>query len=205
MQWRAYISLKRIWRILLGTVLLILFLFALSAAALAKGPTALTVEGPGLEQPLDIDTTENWTLLSKLMEQTGLWYATGDLPRPINAPTGDLGPGYTLTWVNGGPPGETVPDRTMIQYLYLHAEHGPLIHTPPQESLENWGQNRIGWFTAPKTLPDTLGRLGVPITSLSKAPALPPGRYTAALGLLLAAGLIVIGRRRRGTVSSTSN
>lgn len=180
-----------------GATMIVVVFFACVRPVAAKGPESVTISGPGIEEPLELMSDDNWVLISKLMERTGLWYATGDLPRPIDGPTGYLGPAYTLTWINGGPPGKSVEERTLIQYLYLHAENGPLIHTPRQENLDNWGQDRIGWFTAPDRLRGTLEELGV---SLSDAPAsgpLPAGalRAVAGLGVVIVVG---IGLRRRG-------
>jgi hypothetical protein len=101
------------------------------------------------------------------MEQSGIWYGVGDLPSPVSEPAGELGQAYELTWVNGGPPGTPIKERTIVQFIYLNAESGALIHTPPQDSLQNWGQSVIGWFAAPEGLPDTLMDLGVPISTTS--------------------------------------
>jgi hypothetical protein len=50
----------------------------------------------------------------------------------------------------------------ITQLLYLDAQGGPLIHTPDQKNLENWGPGVTGWFAAPEGLRDTLEGLGVP-------------------------------------------
>lgn len=189
------IGAARAAKVLAGATM-VLVLFAFIPPVAAKGPESVTISGPGIEEPRELMTEDNWVLISKLMERTGLWYATGDLPRPIDGPTGDLGPAYTLTWINGGPPGTSVEERTMIQYLYLHAENGPLIHTPRQENLDNWGQDRIGWFTAPEALSGTLEELGVSTSESPASGSLPAGALwtVAGLGLLLVVG---IGVRRR--------
>lgn len=137
---------------------------AIGGIALAKGPESATITGPGIDEPLEIELIEtaNPDLVRRLMEQTGLWFATGDSSRIPAEPAGDLGPAYTLTWINSGPPADPVEERTIRQILYLHAESGPVIETPSQIGLEGWGPEVIGWFIAPDGLADTLTAMGVP-------------------------------------------
>lgn len=185
-------------------------LFVFVGAAAAKGPESVTINGPGIEQPLELTDHDNWEPLRLLMEQTGLWYAFGDLPTPIEKPTGDLGPAYTLTWINSGPPHKSVQERTMVQRLYLHAESGPIIHTPAQEGLKDWGQGVIGWFAAPDGFVDTLVELGAPVASQGPpvAPALPASittralPYVALVGVVLAVAVagVVSARRKHSRV-----
>jgi hypothetical protein len=149
-------------KIIITVACLVLVLFGLTSPVIAKGPESVTITGPGIDSPLELMDNANFDLIARLMEQTGLWYGTGDLPRAVEEPQGELGPSYTLTWINAGPPGNSVKSRTMVQLLYMDAENGPFIHTPDQESLENWGGGVIGWFAAPSGLQDTLVDLGVP-------------------------------------------
>ncbi|MFW6098041.1 MAG: hypothetical protein ACOC9Z_08185, partial [Chloroflexota bacterium] len=86
-------------------------LLASVGTAAAKGPESVTIAGPSIEQPLELMDHDNWEPVRLLMEQTGLWYALGDLPTPIEEPASDLGPSYTLTWINGGPPHKSVQER----------------------------------------------------------------------------------------------
>ncbi|MDX1437839.1 MAG: hypothetical protein R3335_13590 [Anaerolineales bacterium] len=180
-------------RVLAKALLLSLLMFGLVFTASAKGPMSATISGPGIDAPVELVDTTSPDLLFKLMEQSGIWYGTGDLPRPIEAPAGELGPAYTLTWVNSGPPNESVEARTIRQLIYLQAEGGALIYTPVQDSLKNWGAGVTGWFAAPAGLPATMAALGVPLpaappsTSFS-IPTFGPGVY-AAFGV---AGLVLI-------------
>jgi hypothetical protein len=67
----------------------------------------------------------------------------GGGPSPLSAepPGGSLGPRHTLTWQMMTGTGETTPIR---QDLYLHADGGPLVHTPAKQPL--WGGvTRGGW------------------------------------------------------------
>lgn len=140
---------------------------AIGGSALAKGPESATITGPGIDESLEIELIEtaNPDLVRRLMEQTGLWFATGDGSRIPAEPAGNLGPAYTLTWINSGPPADPVEERTIRQILYLQAESGAVIETPYQIGLEGWGAEVIGWFQAPDGLADTLTALGVPTSA----------------------------------------
>lgn len=137
---------------------------ATSGTALAKGPESATITGPGIDEPIELIDAGNPDLVQALMRQTGLWYGTSGGSRIVTEPAGELGPLYTLTWINSGPPGDPVDTRTIRQLLYLHAENGPVIHTPTQAALQGWGPDVVGWFTAPDGLTDTLSALGVPLS-----------------------------------------
>lgn len=163
---RINIVIRLLVRTFAGLVIMVMILFTDINLAVAKGPESATITGPGIEQPIELLNNTNMDLVVRLMEQTGLWYDTGT-SLSSKEPVGDLGPSYTLTWINSGPPSLSADDRTIFQQIYLDAENGPLIHTPPQESLQGWGAGVIGWFIAPGELKDTLIELGVPIPASS--------------------------------------
>ena len=120
--------------------------------AVAKGPESVTITGPGHDAPVEV-TFESHIDISGLMEATGLWFGVNT---PLASPPPDLGDEYTVAWVNSGPPGLPVADRTIVQYLYPDAAGGGAIHTPMQPSLAGWGPGVIGWFRAPDGLRHTL-------------------------------------------------
>ncbi len=188
---KSHTARIRLASALLGAAMV---LTVLVLPASAKGPESVTIAGPGLDQPLELMGGDNFDRVAKLMEQTGLWYGTGDLPRAIEQPTGDLGEAYTLTWINSGPPGDSLEKRTMVQYLYLDAKDGPFIHTPAQKSLEGWGAGVIGWFAAPAGLTDTLAALDVPLRAAA-SPFVVLGIAGFAFAAVLAGAL---GLRRSG-------
>lgn len=148
---------------------------ALPAVALAKGPESATLTGPGLDKPVNLMAAVDWPItcdtacptdpMVLLMEQTGLWYATGAVPVDIGEPPDELGPPYQLTWVRGGFPEESVENRTFHQFLYLEAEGGPFVHTPEQPGLSGWGGEPFGWAKASDGLAGTLESLGAPLSS----------------------------------------
>ncbi len=165
--------------VLVGVAIVAVVLVGFSEPAAAKGPESATVTGPGIDRTIELLDTADVDLVGQLMEQTGIWYVTGDHPSPLEEPTGELGPAYTVTWINSGPPGESVEERTIRQLIYLEAENGPVLHNPAQEGLEGWGPGVIGWFAAPNGLRDTLAELGVPISEASSFGEAPTSEMSA--------------------------
>lgn len=154
----------------------LILLIGLSMAAQAKGPASAILTGPGIEEPVELinesksfDTYENDAPI-RLIGLTGLWYG----PRTeTTTPPKDLGPAFTLTWVNSGPPGDPIEERTIYQYMYLDAVGGPVIHTPEQIGLDGWGPEVIGWFVAPEELAGTIDEV-IAWSTTEEAAALQP-------------------------------
>lgn len=198
------------------------FLLVHGAVALAKGPESVTIAGPGIEDPVELMDAVHWPIscdetcppdpMVRLMEQTGLWYAAGDVPKAREQPLGDLGPRYKLTWTRGGFPDEPVEERTFYQFLYLDAEGGPSVHTPVQASLQDSGGHVFGWSKAPRGLVDSLRELRAPLPGSGKLPSgsdIAPNPF-ARLATAVAAVvmLMVWAARRRSPISingSTGN
>ena len=157
-------------RTLIITAIAVAIVAVAGGTALAKGPESATFSGPGIKGLTELN--QNDAVIGQLMQQSGIWNGPGV---PLSsAPTGDLGPVYTLTWVNSGPPDAPVAERTIRQFIYPQAENGPVVHTPVQEGLEGWGPDVVGWFEASDGLIHALLTLGVP------APALPGEADTVA-------------------------
>lgn len=150
-----------------------ILVIVIAGIALAKGPESVTLAGPGIESPVELIDAVDWPIscdsscppdpMVQLMEQSGLWYATGDLPVPIEPPVGELGNQYVLTWNRGGSLEENIR-----QFIYLHAEKGPVVHTPAQNGLEGWGSGVVGWFRASDDLADTLASLVDPLSETER-------------------------------------
>lgn len=132
--------------------------------AAAKGPSAATLSGPGIDRPIDLMQTADSSVMHGLMQQTGLWFSVG-VALPHEPASTDLGPRYTLSWINSGPPSLSEEERTIHQYIYAHANLGLLIHTPQQDGLSGWGPSVTGWFVAPNGLEPTLSKIGIEINS----------------------------------------
>jgi hypothetical protein len=166
-------------------------LLALADPAQAKGALSATITGPGLDGPVELlGSGADPHLVTRLLEQSGLWYDTGDLPTRLGQRPTELGPGYTLTWVRFGSPGESVEQRTMHQIIYPAARGGPVIHTPTQQGLHGWGPEVIGWFEAPPGLLETLAQLGAPIAGASDLQSSSPRPPVAALSEHTPAGSV---------------
>jgi hypothetical protein len=164
MKLRCHLTVRSLIRVIAGVAFMAAVMSGFSHSVGAKGPESATITGPGIDRPIELLDNANHDLVIQLMEQMGLWYDTSD-PLPFGKPTGELGLSYSLTWINSGPPTNSVAERTIYQLIYLDAEQGPVIRTPPQEGLQGWGTGVIGWFTAPNELRDTLVKLGVPIST----------------------------------------
>ncbi len=176
----------------LGTAVLALaLLLAVVPVALAKGASAATIKGPGLDRPISLRGLGEPgadTKLAKLSDQAGLFVAmfgdNGVAGQLAGAPPGDLGPRYTITYAVPGDGGTF----TVVQDLYPYAPGGAVTHAQPGQPL--WGGQQVvgGWFRGPSTLLPMLVSLGLP----SKAPVAEAVASTAAAALTVRAT-----RRRR--------
>jgi hypothetical protein len=181
-----------------------LLVSANAGIALAKGPESVTLAGPGIESPVELMDAIDWPIscdsscppdpMVQLMEQSGLWYATGDLPVPIDPPVGVLGNQDVLTWDRGG-----YLEENIRQFIYLDAKNGPVIHTPPQKGLEGWGSGVVGWFRASDDLADTLASLVDPLSATERAGSAAIGdpQYLGLLAVIGSALLVLIWANRR--------
>lgn len=151
-------------QVLAAMAVAVVVLVGLVHPAVAKGPSSATLSGPGIDPPIDLTQTADPGLMHAVMQQTGLWFGAGEAV-PQEPAAADLGPRYTLSWVNSGPPSLSEEERTIDQYIYAHANLGLVIHTPEQNGLSGWGRSVTGWFVAPIGLQPTLTELGIEIQS----------------------------------------
>lgn len=138
-----------------------------ATAVMAAGSEALVIEGPGLDEPVEIDFGDPPPSLAmgqfELAVQLGARFNSraGDIGRlEREAPTDDLGPRWTVTWIAGGPATASREERSTEQVVYPGAAGGPVVHTPATSGLVD---GNVGWYRAPPELRDTLRSLGVPI------------------------------------------
>jgi hypothetical protein len=119
-------------------VLLLLAALALGmpAAALAKGPSAASIDGPGTGGGIDIKgDLAPGSPLAELSERSGFFPAVfHQTPDPMRdgRPRGDLGPRYTITYTVPGPEGETF---VLHQYVYPYATPSPVTYMEPGQKV----------------------------------------------------------------------
>jgi hypothetical protein len=143
-----------------------------AGAAAAKGPTRVTITGPGLAHPIVLggDAEGNMgSRFGRLVELSG-WFPQVFRQTPDSTsrmrPPGRLGPRYDAAYRVPGPNGTV---STVRQQLYPYASAGPLTYVRPGQTVfPSGGQTTHGgWFRSPVALRRTLVSLGLPV----KAPA----------------------------------
>jgi len=161
---------------------------ALPATALAKGPSAASIDGPGGGGGITFtgDGESAGQSLGDVTLLAGFFPAAfGQEPDPMlpSRPKGDLGPRYTITY--------TVPTRTGVadrirQDLYPYAARGPVTYMKPGQKVFGT-KTPGGWFQAERQLKDILVSAGLPATAPETSSA---GRsFPAGLVALVAVGL----------------
>src|SRR5262245_7804994 len=161
--------------------------FALPTAALAKGPVEATIAGPGLDGTIAVPGNGEdggSSPLGRLVENAGFFpLAFGQDPDPTTreAPKGDLGPSYTVTYRLPGPNGMSTPEAE----LYPYADP-PVVHMEPGQTFFDGMQAYGGWILAADGLKPALVAIGLPET--------PPSTSTddGPLGLGLDAWLVAL-------------
>jgi hypothetical protein len=137
----------------------------LPTAAFAKGPVEATIAGPGLDGTIAVpgDGEDGGSSpLGRLVENAGFFpLAFGQSPDPTTrqAPKGDLGPSYTVTYRLPGPNGMA----TLEAELYPYADP-PVAHMEPGQRFFDGMVSRGGWILAADGLRPALAALGLPET-----------------------------------------
>lgn len=173
-----------------ATAISLALILGLASSVLAKGPGSATLEGPGIDEPIEFLSptgplnAHEISAPVDMLGLTGLWH--GPIPPAIDSPVGDLGPAYTVTWNSWGGAGEPI-----IQYVYLDAPTGPLVHTPEQVGLEGWGRSVIGWFEAREGLESAIGD----IVAWGQPRDPRPAWVLPFIALAAISGLVGLGRR----------
>jgi hypothetical protein len=173
----------------------------LPTAAVAKGPSAASIDGRGTGGGITFtgDGESGGTALGNLTMQAGLPPALfRQEPNPMmqDRPKGDLGPKYTITWTLPGPTGT---DR-IKQDVYPYA-NPPVTYMKPGLKFFDGMETRGGWFAADPQIKQTLVSAGLPETPPSSSSS--DGSFFSAgllslLGaaLLLATTTAIVMRRR---------
>ena len=197
---------------------LCLLLFSTLVAASpaeAKGAQSLTITGPGLDEPIEVDLAGGDTpsyLVIALMDLTNPNTISSELdlsPEPPGVPLEDK---YTLTWHMAHPPDADLAGFTKVQDVYLDRFWDPVLYVHPSE----YGGTEGGWTVSPSALRDTLAALGVPIEGMpelatarsqppspdrSSDPAAWPVPLAAATGLVAGLGVGITFTKRRLTAA----
>jgi hypothetical protein len=179
---------------------------ALPTAAVGKGPSEASINGPGTGGGISIgkdDRSGGGWLLGDLTRQAGFSPAVfPQQPNPMlrSRPKGDLGPKYTIMYAVPGPNGEMF---TLRQDVYPYATPSPVTYMTPGQKVFRI-QTRGGWYVADSRLKNTLVRAGLPKIAPTGSARGGDGFFSTgvasamagALALLLAGSMVVFMRRR---------
>jgi len=109
--------------------------------AFAKGPTAATVEGPGIDGRHIVLPEGDYAELGRLTEITGFWnvFSVRRLADEPPVPESELGPRYTVRWQMGS--------DWVTTFAYPFAAT-PALHLPDKAAADFTGRARGGWTTS---------------------------------------------------------
>jgi hypothetical protein len=126
--------------------------FVAGSAAAAAGPTAVTITGEGLNDPLTLRADTDSDLFAAMLNQVN-WMATR--PGKAKALAADkLGPKYTVVVL-------AQKKATHTYDLYPLAAGGPRAFRPAKQP--DGHKTTAGWFYAKLTMPQILLAAGVPL------------------------------------------
>jgi hypothetical protein len=148
----------------------------LATPAFAKGPSQVSITGPGLGRAIVVSgegEPGQQGRLASLALQTGLFTVMfgagasigGPAPARLHTPPSQasLGPRYTLVYtVPGVTPRPGQQFGRVRQDLYPRAAGGPLIYTPPGQQGFGGPLTVTGWLRGRPQLTRTLAQVGVP-------------------------------------------
>lgn len=174
---------------------------AVTSSASAKGPSAASLTGPGLDRALPVKGFGEGgagTPLGSLVQVGGFFpEAFGQSPDPTSRtrPAGDLGPRYRVVYRMPGPNGGS----TIFQDVYPYAKPRPVTHMRAGQRF--WGSMRTngGWFVSDAGLKPALVKAGLPKSPPVSGDEAFPWTWTGvgALGVVIVL-LLAVALRRRG-------
>ena len=150
----------RIFAVVTATVL------AFGSPAEAKGPSALTIMGVGVDRPIVLeDDSPSWSSIvnesvffDAAFSSTEIFGGLAFAKARSSAAYVDLGPRLRLTWSVYW---DTHTPHHLVQDLYPDAPGGPLLYTPAGQSL--YDQRTMGgWYRARSVFVAALESAGVP-------------------------------------------
>jgi hypothetical protein len=162
-------------------VLIAILALIAPTAALAKGASEATIEGPGLDGAVAIPgdgESGAGTTLGRLVELSGFFTSVFEqTPNPMleTRPDVTLGPRYVVRYVMPGPEGQ---ESILVQELYPYAQPYPVSYTKPGQpfwgarsqdaAARRDGQHTFGgWYASTAELKQTLAAIGLPDRSPS--------------------------------------
>jgi len=177
----------------------------LPGSAAAKGPSAASITGPGLDHAIEINgygEGGNSSPLGVLVDQGGFFhevYGQTNTQASSRRPPGDLGPRYQVTYTV---PGGTDGDSTLHQDLYPYARSGTVTYMSPQQKF--WGTQLTlgGWFRGSVELRRVLVHAGLPATAVRHRASTATIRVALGAGAGVALAALALGlyyRRRTAT------
>jgi LPXTG-motif cell wall-anchored protein len=170
------------------------------ATALAKGPSAASISGPGLGKTLKIsgDGETAGSTLGQLTMAAGFFAVVFEQQpdsRLPGRPEGKLGPKYTIRYLVPGPNSATFH---LTQDLYPYATGGAVTYMKPSQKIFDF-TTPGGWFRGGSALKQTLVQKGLPARAPQASSS--DGSLALLIGapvvLLLAGGAAFFARRRR--------
>jgi hypothetical protein len=169
-----------------------------TASASAKGPSAASLTGPGLDHALPVKGLGEAgpvTPLGSLVWFGGFFpQAFGGSPDPTvrTRPAGYLGPRYRIAYRVPGPDGTS----TLVQDVYPYAKP-PVTHMLAGQRF--WGSMRThgGWYVAKAGLKAALVKAGLPESPPASNGASFPWAWTG-VGVAALVVVVVLALRRRG-------
>ena len=134
--------------------LIVLVALALPASALAKGPSAASIAGPGLTTIRIAGAEGSTTRFWRFVEAAGFFEAAYGPRLPKTQPEGDLGPRYTITW-------KVPSSNKLYQDIYPYAKPYPVTYMPSGQKIYGTPA-KGGWFAGGAKLKKALALVGVP-------------------------------------------
>jgi hypothetical protein len=176
-------------------VFVLLAAATLAPAALAKGPSAATITGPGLDHALAVKGTEASGALGELTQSSGFFPAAfGQEPSPmLDRRPRSLGSRYTIRYIVPG--GEIYH---LTQDLYPYARGGAVTYMKPGQAIFGT-RSHGGWYRGGVDLKRTLVAAGLPRTTPSSGGASALLLGLGIPGAVLLTGAAVLVARRRAT------
>lgn len=173
---------------------------AVTATASAKGPSAASLTGPGLDHALPVKGLGEagpGTPLGSLVQFGGYWpQVFGEIPDPTTRtrPVTDLGPRYRILYRVAGPNGNS----TLVQDVYPYAKPRPVTYMRAGQRFWAGTRTHGGWFVAAAGMKAALVKAGLPESAPpTSGGAFFPWAWTSA-GAVAFVLLLGFALRRRG-------